>query len=327
MTGRVLEIEDFSLIFETGGAPVRALRNVTLSVPQREIVGIVGESGSGKSTLALAVIGLLAANARILSGQVIFDGRDLLTLDEDAMRSIRGKRIAMVFQDPMTSLNPVRTVGQQMLDIQHHDRESGTEVKRRKAAEALARVGIPDAAQQLDNYIFQFSGGMRQRIAIAMGMMQKPEVLVADEVTTALDVTLESQILYLLRELRDEIGCSILFISHNLGAVAEICDRVIVLYAGELVEQGLIADIFANPRHPYTRALIACDPARIPEATRELPVIAGDVPNLAAIPKGCIFATRCSWARDICALEAPPMVETEPGHFARCHFAKAGSQQ
>lgn len=325
MTESVLDIEGLSLIFEGAGSPVRALRDVSLSVRRREIVGIVGESGSGKSTLALSVMRLVASTAQIVSGSILFDGQDLLTLDEEDMRAIRGRRIAMVFQDPLTSLNPVRSIGQQMLDIQHHDRESSKAVKRRKAADALARVGIPDAGHQLDNYAFQFSGGMRQRIAIAMGMMQRPEVLIADEVTTALDVTLEAQILHLLRELRDEIGCSILFISHNLGAIAEICDRVVVLYAGEVVEQGLIADIFANPQHPYTRSLIACDPARIADATRELPVIAGDVPDLAAIPEGCIFAARCSMVRSNCRAEAPPMVRIEPQHFARCPFATPGS--
>ena len=249
---------------------------------------------------------------------MIFGGRDLLQLPETAMRDLRGNSIAMVFQDPMTSLNPVRSIGQQMLDIQHRGTGSIAD-KRRKASDALTRVGIPDAAQQLDNYPFQFSGGMRQRIAIAMGLLQRPELLIADEVTTALDVTLESQILYLLREIRDEIGCSIMFISHNLGAVAEICDRVVVLYAGEVVEQGPIGDIFDKPRHPYTRALIACDPARIRQATRELPVIAGDVPNLRMPPEGCIFAPRCTEAVDRCRNERPVDVACGPEHVARCH--------
>ena len=318
MTQLVLDIRNLSLSFASRGLPVQALRNISLAIPKGEIVGIVGESGSGKSTLSLAVMRLLADNARVIEGQMIFGGQNLLTLPEASMRDIRGNRIAMVFQDPMTSLNPVRSIGQQMLDIQHRS-HSTKEDKRRKSSEALTRVGIPDATSQLDNYPFQFSGGMRQRIAIAMGLLQRPELLIADEVTTALDVTLESQILYLLREIRDEIGCSIMFISHNLGAVAEICDRVVVLYAGEVVEQGPIGDIFDKPRHPYTRALIACDPARIRQATRELPVIAGDVPNLRMPPEGCIFAPRCTEAVDRCRNERPVDVACGPEHVARCH--------
>ena len=319
MTDPVLDIRNLSLSFASRGPPVQALRNVSFTVPHGEIVGIVGESGSGKSTLSLAVMRLLADNARITGGQMFFGGQDLLTLSENAMRELRGSRIAMVFQDPMTSLNPVRSIGQQMLDIQHRD-DSSIADKRRKASGALTRVGIPDAEHQLDCFPFQFSGGMRQRIAIAMGLMQRPELLIADEVTTALDVTLEAQILHLLREIRDEIGCSIMFISHNLGAVAEICDRVVVLYAGEVVEQGPIGEIFDRPQHPYTRALIACDPARIRQATRELPVIAGDVPNLRTPPDGCIFAPRCAQVFDRCAMARPVDVICGPDHAARCHL-------
>ena len=322
MTETVLDIRNLSLSFSSRGLPVQALRNITFMVPHGEIVGIVGESGSGKSTLSLAVMRLLADNARIIEGQMFFGGQDLLKLSESAMRELRGSRIAMVFQDPMTSLNPVRSIGQQMLDIQHRD-QSPTEDKRRKASDALTRVGIPDAIQQLDCYPFQFSGGMRQRIAIAMGLMQRPDLLIADEVTTALDVTLEAQILHLLREIRDEIGCSIMFISHNLGAVAEICDRVVVLYAGEVVEQGPIGEIFDRPQHPYTRALIACDPARIRQATRELPVIAGDVPNLRTPPDGCIFAPRCGQVFGRCKTARPTDITCGPHHTARCHLLES----
>ncbi len=318
MTDTVLDIRNLSLSFASRGAPVQALRNISFAVPKGEITGIVGESGSGKSTLSLAVMRLLAENARIIEGQLLFGRQDLLTLSETAMRALRGSRIAMVFQDPMTSLNPVRSIGQQMVDIQHRGNGS-TGDKRRKASDALTRVGIPDAVHQLGNYPFQFSGGMRQRIAIAMGLLQRPELLIADEVTTALDVTLEAQILHLLREIRDEIGCSIMFISHNLGAVAEICDRVVVLYAGEVVEQGPIGDIFERPQHPYTRALIACDPARIRQATRELPVISGDVPNLRNPPAGCIFAPRCAQLFERCNTR-PEDIACGPGHWARCHL-------
>jgi peptide/nickel transport system ATP-binding protein len=318
-----LDIRNLSLAFDTGAGAVRALRDVSVRLPRGEILGVVGESGSGKSTLSLAVMRLLPANARITAGEINFGGGNLLGLTEAQMRDLRGRRIAMVFQDPMTSLNPVRSIGLQMADIQHHAPRLSMAEKRRRAATALARVGIPDAMHQLDNYPFQFSGGMRQRIAIAMAMLQNPDVLIADEVTTALDVTLEAQILHLLRELRDETGCAVLFISHNLGAVAEICDRVVVLYAGEVVEQGPIASIFAAPRHPYTKALIACDPARIATPTRELPVIPGEVPNLAQIAQGCIFAPRCPIAREACRTSPPPEITVAAGHVARCAFAEA----
>ena len=294
MTASVLDIRGLSLNFDTQAGPVYALRNITIAIPPGEIVGVVGESGSGKSTLALAILRLMAHNAVISAGSIGFHGADLLKLSEDEMRTIRGTRIAMVFQDPMTSLNPVRSIGQHMLDIQYREQSLSEAQKRAKAIDALNRVGIPDAASQLDRFPFQFSGGMRQRIAIAMGLLPKPDLLIADEVTTALDVTLEAQILHLLRELRTAINGSILFISHNLGAIAEICDRVVILYAGEVVEQGPIAEIFDRPQHPYTRALIDCDPARIASTTRELPVIPGDVPNLRAPPRGCIFSPRCA---------------------------------
>ncbi len=320
MKDSVLEIRDLSLHFETQQGHVHALRRIDLDVPRGEIVGVVGESGSGKSTLALAVMRLVSVNARITSGELLFGGGDLLKLSEDDMRAIRGTRISMVFQDPMTSLNPVRTIGQQMLDIQYRDRTSSGADKREKAALALQRVGLPDAASQLDRYPFQFSGGMRQRIAIAMSLLQKPELLIADEITTALDVTLEAQMLHLLRELRTDITGSILFISHNLGAIAEICDRVVVLYAGEVVEAGPVDDIFNRPQHPYTQALIACDPARIETATRELPVISGDVPNLHAIPAACIFSPRCPSVFERCRTERPPNVEVSAAHLARCHL-------
>lgn len=318
MTETVLDIRNLSLSFASRERPVQALRDISLRVPKGEITGIVGESGSGKSTLALAVMRLLADNAQIKEGQVIFDGHDLMTLTEGVMRDLRGSRIAMVFQDPMTSLNPVRSIGRQMTDIQHRDMSSIAD-KRRNASAALTRVGIPDAASQLDNYPFQFSGGMRQRIAIAMGLLQRPELLIADEVTTALDVTLEAQILHLLRQIRDGIGCSIMFISHNLGAVAEICDRVVVLYAGEVVEQGPIGEVLERPQHPYTQALIACDPARIREATRQLPVIPGDVPNLRDVSVGCIFAPRCAQKFAPCS-NRPDDIACGPDHWVRCHL-------
>lgn len=322
MTADILSIRDLSVNFETERGLVHALRHVDIAVPRGEIVGIVGESGSGKSTLALAIMGLLPANAAIAGGTIGFHGVDLGALPPEELRAIRGRRISMVFQDPMTSLNPVRAIGSQMVDIQFRDTRTPQSGKRARAVEALQHVGIPDAESQIGRYPFQFSGGMRQRIAIAMSLLQKPELLIADEVTTALDVTLEAQILHLLRELRREINGSILFISHNLGAVAEICDRVVVLYAGEVVEAGPIGDIFNDPRHPYTQALLACDPARIDGATRHLPVIAGDVPNLLSPPNACIFAPRCPHVFDRCRRERPDDVVVTQAHRARCYLAE-----
>jgi oligopeptide/dipeptide ABC transporter ATP-binding protein len=318
MTADILSIKGLSVNFETEHGMVHALRGVNLHVPRGEIVGIVGESGSGKSTLALAIMGLLPANARIVSGRIDFHGAELRSLVPEEWR---GNRISMVFQDPMTSLNPVRSIGVQMADIQFRNASSSN--KHERAIAALKQVGIPDAEAQLERYPFQFSGGMRQRIAIAMSLLQKPELLIADEVTTALDVTLEAQILHLLRELRREIDGSILFISHNLGAVAEICDRVVVLYAGEVVETGPVTEIYRRPRHPYTQALLACDPARIAAATRELPVIAGDVPNLLQPPKACIFAPRCPQVFERCRNGRPGDHAVTPAHRARCHLAEA----
>jgi peptide/nickel transport system ATP-binding protein len=319
MNESVAAIKDLSIRFDTQQGPVFPLRNVNIDVPRGQIVGIVGESGSGKSTLALALMRLLPGNAAITSGEIDLLGNDLLKLPSDEMRALRGTRLAMIFQDPMTSLNPVRRIGQQMLDIQYRSKASRAD-KLVKAADALKRVGIPDAREQLQRYPAEFSGGMRQRICIAMSLLQKPELLIADEITTALDVTLEAQVLHLLRELRSELNGAILFISHNLGAVAEICDSVVVLYAGEVVEQGPVFEIFDRPQHPYTRALVECDPARIETITRELPVIPGDVPNLRSIPQSCIFAPRCSEVMDICRQQRPPPTLIGKGHSARCHL-------
>jgi peptide/nickel transport system ATP-binding protein len=319
-TANVLEVRELSVQFRTPRGPVWALREVSVDVPRGSVVGLVGESGSGKSTLALAVMGLLPANATIAEGSVLFTGQELLSLGAGELRRLRGDRLSMVFQDPMTSLNPVRSIGMQMMDIQYRDRQLSQADKRRKAADMLRRVGIPDPERQLGRHPHQFSGGMRQRIAIAMGILEKPELLIADEPTTALDVTMEAQIVQLLRDLRQELNGSIMFISHNLGVIAELCDYVVVLYAGEVVEQGSIGDIFHRPSHPYTQALLECDPARIEEICRELPTIAGDVPNLLNVPSGCVFAPRCPKVLDRCRQVRPADHGAGPGHIARCHL-------
>jgi oligopeptide/dipeptide ABC transporter ATP-binding protein len=313
-------MEELSVDFLTPRGRVHALRRVSLRVPQNRIVGIVGESGSGKSTLVLAALALLPGNAEVLAGRVRFDGADVLALPPAALRELRGRRIAMVFQDPMTSLNPVLSIGTQMIDLQYRERSVGRAGKRRRAQALLQRVGIPDAASRLGDYPHQFSGGMRQRIAIAMALLAGPDLLIADEPTTALDVTLEAQIIHLLRELRLELAGSILFVSHNLGLIAELCDEVVVMYAGEVVEEGSVLDLFHRPGHPYTRALLECDPAGSGGAGRELATIPGEVPDLIRPPAGCVFAPRCPHAFERCRREAPGWAPLADGHRARCHL-------
>ncbi len=317
--GPVLSINDLSVDFSTPNGPVHALRNVNLNVPQNRIVGIVGESGSGKSTVVSAVMRLLANNARVLGGTIQFEGHSILTMKEKELRAIRGEEIAMVFQDPMTAQTPVLTIGQQMVDIQYRRPLSNKE-KRNNAIELLNRVGIPDAAERVDQYPHQFSGGMRQRISIAMALMMNPKLLIADEPTTALDVTLEAQIIHLLREMKKSFDGSIIIVSHNLGLIAELCDEVIVMYAGEVVERAYIEDLFYRASHPYTRALLECDPARLDELTEDLPTIPGDVPDLQMVSPGCIFAPRCTEEIDICSRRSPPMVTLNSAHEARCHL-------
>ncbi|NCF51275.1 ATP-binding cassette domain-containing protein [Gammaproteobacteria bacterium] len=316
MTSPVLDVRRLSVSYQTGRGTLRALRNVNMTVQPGRIVGIVGESGCGKSTLISTIIRLLAPNARIDGGSIEFMGRDLLSLESEAMRALRGDGISMVFQDPMTSLNPVMTIGRQMTDIQHRDNRSRAD-KLARAARLLERVGIADPAEQLKRYPHHLSGGMRQRVAIAMALMTEPALLIADEPTTALDATLEVQIIHRLRQLQQDFGCAVLFISHHLGVIAELCDEVVVMYAGEVVETGSTREVFLAPRHPYTRKLLECDPGRIEESTRHLPVIAGKLPDLVDLPKGCVFRSRCDESIDICARK-PPELEGDD-HCAACH--------
>lgn len=315
----LLAVRDLNLDFGTPRGRVHALRNISLEVPAAQVVGVVGESGSGKSTLAYTVMGLLSENADVTAGSILFEGVDLLKMPAQARRNLLGDRISMIFQDPMTALNPVRTVECQMIDVQHHEQTSRSE-KRAHAIEMLHRVGIPDPESRIVGYPHQFSGGMRQRICIAMALLVKPALLIADEPTTALDATLEVQIIHLLKDLQKEMGCSILFVSHHLGAVAELCDRVAVMYAGEVVEQGAVRDIFHNPAHPYTRALLECDPGRLKQKTRTLPTIPGEVPSLIGSHRWCIFNTRCPQAFSRCVQEKPVAYAVGSDQVARCHL-------
>ncbi|SLN75623.1 ABC transporter ATP-binding protein [Ruegeria meonggei] len=317
MTDTLLEIDNLSVDYETGRGDLQALRDITFNVNKGEIVGIVGESGCGKSTLISSILRLTAPNTRFREGEIRFKGQDLLQVSERHMRDLRGADISIVFQDPMQTHNPVLTIGQQMLDIQHRSKQSKAD-KRAHATKMLGAVGIPDPEARLKQYPHEFSGGMRQRIAIAMALMSEPDLLIADEPTTALDATLEVQIIERLQELQREFHCAILFISHHLGVIAELCDRVVVMYAGAVVESGDVREIFHDPKHPYTRRLIECDPGHLKERARVLPTIPGEVPDLANLPGGCIFRDRCDQALARCATEVPPLDQLKEGHHAAC---------
>jgi len=309
----LLEVSGLSIAY----GPLQALRGASLVARAGEVIGIVGESGCGKSTLASALIALPASGATVTGGDVRLNGRDILSLPEEEKRKVRGRQIAMIFQDPMTAFNPVLTLGDQLTDFQHHLPLPRSD-KRANALKMLTRVGIPDPALCLNRYVHELSGGMRQRAAIAAALLMTPEVLIADEPTTALDVTMEAQIIHLLRELRRDHHGTIVVVTHHLGVVGELCDRVYVMYAGQVVEEGTADEIYHSPRHPYTIALIACDPAHLDAHTPVLPTIPGQLPDLTDPPQGCAFAPRCPQASAVCAT-APPYVTVSATQSARCH--------
>jgi peptide/nickel transport system ATP-binding protein len=315
----LVAIDRLSVDFVTGGGTLHALRDITLDIPAGRIVGVVGESGSGKSTLALALLRLLPGNLARISGSVRFAGQDLVALSEPEMRKLRGTKIAMIFQDPMTALNPVFTVGTQLVDAQRARRpDAPTAALRERAAAMLAKVGIADASARLDSYPHQFSGGMRQRIMIAMALLAEPDLLIADEPTTALDVTIEAQIVRLLETLRSEFRGTILFISHSLGLVSSLCDDVIVMYAGTVVETAPSRTLFRAPKHPYTRALLACEVEGDVHDDTRLLSIPGTVPSLVEVPPGCIFAPRCELKIDDCLRTVPGLRACAPEQRAAC---------
>lgn len=321
-----LAIDKLNVSFSTEDGPLHALKDVTFEISQDRIVGIVGESGCGKSTLINAILGLLADNGSVDSGSILFEGTDeLTTMGKAPLRDLRGPRISTVFQDPMGALNPVISVGRQMVNIQYRSKLSKDD-KTKRAVDMLELVRIPDAQAALDRFPHQFSGGMKQRIAIAMALMMEPALLIADEPTTALDATLEVTTIELLKGLQKEIGCSVMFISHHLGVIAELCDDVVVMYAGEVVERGTTRQIFNDPRHPYTARLLECDPARQSERTRNLPTIPGEIPDLRARPQGCIFANRCHRVHDACT-SPPPEKDLGESHIARCFVADVPEPQ
>lgn len=318
-TIRDIPVLDMQGISVTYGGKVPAVVDVDLTIRPGEILGVIGESGSGKSTLAHSVLGLLPKAAHLRGERFVLAGNDLLAADRTALESLRGPAAAMIFQNPMTAFSPIHTLGRQLTELLWRDHRQTTAVKRERIVTALREVGIPDPIGKLDAYPFQLSGGMLQRVAIAAALLMKPALLIADEPTTALDVTMEAQILHLMRALRKSEGVAILMISHHLGVIAEICDRVAVMYAGRIVEEGPVETIFRDPRHPYTRALFACEPALVPTGVRRLPVISGEVPRPGG--NGCDFAGRCTHAEDRCRDLSPPWA-TAPAdltHHSRCH--------
>jgi peptide/nickel transport system ATP-binding protein len=315
----LLRVEDLEVCYHVRDGSLEALSDVTFDVQPGEILGVVGESGCGKSTLSSALLRLLPPNGEITSGRILLHGRDLLGLSGEKMRQLRGSELVMIFQDPLTSLNPTFTIGTQMIDVQRAHMPRGAanaDALRQRAMEALEQVGIPDVADCIDDYPHQFSGGMRQRIMIATALLLQPSLLIADEPTSALDVTLEAQILELLKRLRTTHGTAILFVSHDLGVIAQICDRVIVMYAGRAVEQADVASIFEHPRHPYTKALLAAIPSHRRRGD-PLATIPGRVPSLSALPPGCKFVERCPHARTVCREHEPELKPVDGGEV-RC---------
>jgi oligopeptide/dipeptide ABC transporter ATP-binding protein len=315
----LLDVRNLETQFQTGGGVVRAVDGVSWDVRPGETVALVGESGCGKSVSALSVMRLVAAPAgRIVGGEVWFKGRDLLSLSEEEMRQVRGREIAMVFQEPMTSLNPVLSIGRQLTETMEIHLGMTPAQSRARAAELLVMVGISDPERRLSQYPHQFSGGMRQRMMIAMALACSPPLILADEPTTALDVTIQAQVLELLKDLSGRLGAAMLVITHNLGVVARYAARVNVMYAGKIAERGTAREIYANPRHPYTLGLLRSVPRLDEPRKAKLVPIPGQPPDLSRLPAGCAFAPRCAYAIERCRLEAPPLGEIEPGHLSAC---------
>jgi oligopeptide transport system ATP-binding protein len=319
--GNLLSVKDLRTYFQTEDGTVKAVDGISFELKQGETLGIVGESGSGKSVANLSLMRLIPdPPGKIVSGSIMFDGRDVLKLSQSEVRDIRGKRIAMIFQDPMTSLNPFMRVSKQLMEVTRLHLGHTREQARAHAIKMLEHVGIPDAPERVDSYPHEFSGGMRQRVMIAMALSCQPELLIADEPTTALDVTIQAQILELIKRLKAETGASVILITHDLGVVAGMTDHIIVMYAGKVFEQATTAELFERPGNPYTRDLLRS----VPDPTAEqgkLYQIPGLPPDLAHLPPGCPFAPRCERAEELCHREFPPYVELAPEHYSLCHFA------
>jgi peptide/nickel transport system ATP-binding protein len=324
----LLRIENLQTQFDTPGGTLRAVDGVSLSIAPAQTLALVGESGCGKSLTALSIVQLVPPPGRVAAGHVWFHDRDLLALPESDLRAVRGNRIAMIFQEPMTSLNPLLRVGEQIGETLRVHRRASARAARERSVELLHRVGLDAPEQRVRDYPHQLSGGMRQRVMIAMALACEPELLIADEPTTALDVTIQAQILTLLRELQRQSGLAMLFITHDLAVVAQIADAVSVMYAGRIVEHAPANALFAQPRHPYTQALLRCTPPIAPHTTgRRLPVIPGDVPRLAQRPPGCAFHPRCQCRGEDprCRMHAPALLATADGHACACWVGRRGA--
>src|SRR5689334_4173240 len=319
--GNLLRVRDLRVYFETDDGRVKAVDGVSFGVKRGETLGIVGESGSGKTVANLSIMRLIPEPpGKIAGGAVEFNGRDVLKLSARELRDLRGCHIAMVFQDPMTSLNPFMRVSKQLMEVTQLHLGHTKEEARRHAVEMLKQVGIPDAAERIDSYPHEFSGGMRQRVMIAMALSCRPQLLIADEPTTALDVTIQAQILELIRKLKSETGTSVILITHDLGVIAGMTDHVTVMYAGKVFEQAATVELFERPGNPYTKALLQSVPDPT-SAQGKLFQIPGQPPDLANLPSGCPFAPRCQRAAEICTQEFPPFVQITSNHYSLCHFA------
>jgi len=314
----LIEIQNLRVVFHgDNGRTTHAVDAVDLAVAKGATLGLVGESGCGKSVTSLAIMGLLPKQSAEVTGSIQFDGFDLLNVSDQIRRDLRGNRLAMIFQEPMTSLNPSFTIGDQIMESILRHRGGSKNAARKRAIDLLRRVHIPSPERRIDEYPHKLSGGMRQRVMIAMALACDPRLLIADEPTTALDVTLQAQILDLMRELKAESGAAIILITHDLGVVAEVCDEVAVMYAGEVVERASVDALFATPQHPYTVGLLGSIP-RLDRRSTHLATIEGMVPNMAAPPEGCRFAARCPFAEAACTAAPPPLAEVSPGHWSRC---------
>lgn len=314
----ILEVKDLRTSFFTHVGEVKAIRGVSFSLEQGEAIGIVGESGSGKSVTSMSVMRLLQYPGKIVDGEILFNGESLTAKSDKEMQSIRGNEIAMIFQDPMTSLNPVFTIGDQIMEAIIKHQKVDKAQARKKAIEMLKVVGIPSPEERVDNYPHEFSGGMRQRAMIAMALSCEPSLLIADEPTTALDVTIQAQILELMKKLKEEINTSIILITHDLGVVADVCTRIVVMYGGLIMEEGTTEEIFYNPKHPYTMGLLKSIPRMDLGENKRLVPIEGTPPDLLHPPQGCPFAARCPYTMKICETTQPPYFEVEKGHRSMC---------
>ena len=322
MARKLLSVRDLKTSFFTHVGEVKAVRGISFDVNEGEVLGIVGESGSGKSVTSLSIMGLLQYPGRVVDGEILLNGEDILTYSKDQMRKMRGKEIAMIFQDPMTSLNPVYTIGNQVMEmILEHEKMTKREARAR-AIEMLKLVGIPAAEKRIDSYPHEFSGGMRQRVMIALALSCNPKLLIADEPTTALDVTIQAQILSLIKSLNKQFGMTTMLITHDLGVVATVCDKVAVMYGGLIMEYGTVDEIFYHPRHPYTMGLLGSIPHVDGGEKRRLIPIDGTPPDLINPPKGCPFSTRCKYCMNICTQEQPPYF-AEDKHRTMCWMLDA----